>query len=219
MVSEMVENPTLESLRESIINLDFDGAERAVKEAIGKGISPLEAIESVRNAMKTVGDRFEKREYFLSELVVAGEIAKEAMKVIGPFIQRERVESRGTVILATVYGDIHSIGKDIVGVLLSAAGFEVIDLGVNVPAEEIVEAVRKNEPNILGLSALLTVTMVEMEVVIRELEKAGLREGLKVIVGGSPVTDEFAKKIGADHRAADAVEGVNKCLQWMTEKG
>ncbi|MHA2088830.1 MAG: cobalamin B12-binding domain-containing protein [Promethearchaeota archaeon] len=207
----------LEIIKNSIINLDFAGAEKAANDAMNKGISPIEAIESIVNALDIAGEKFENMEYFLPELVVAGEIAKETMKIIEPFINSEMRESKGKIILATVDGDIHDIGKNVVNVLLTAAGFEVIDLGVNVPTDQIIEAVRMNKPHILGLSTLITITMVEMEKIINKLIENDLRNNLKIIVGGSPVSDEYAMKIGADHRAVDAVEGVNKCRQWMAE--
>ncbi|MHA2281417.1 MAG: cobalamin B12-binding domain-containing protein [Promethearchaeota archaeon] len=212
----MVESE-LELIKNSIINLDFAGAEKAAKDAMKKGISPVNALESISNGLDIAGEKFENMEFFLPELVVAGEIAKETMKIIEPFIKSEIIESRGKVILATVDGDIHDIGKNVVNVLLTAAGFEVMDLGVNVPTEQIIEAVRKNKPHILGLSTLITITMVEMEEIIKRLIENDLRNNLKIIVGGSPVSDEYAMKIGADHRAVDAVEGVNKCRQWMAE--
>lgn len=212
----MVESD-LELLKNSIINLDFEGAEKAINDAMNRGISPVNAIEYISNGLDIAGEKFEKMEYFLPELVVAGEIAKEAMKVIEPHLRNAKIESKGKVILATVDGDIHDIGKNVVSVLLTAAGFEVIDLGVNVPTQQILEAVRKNKPNILGLSTLITLTMVEMEEIIKKLIENNLRKNLKIIVGGSPLSDEYAMKIGADHRAVDAVEGVNKCRQWMAE--
>ena len=208
----------LNFLKDCIVNLDFEGAKNAAKECMSRGISPVKVIDNLRAALSVVGEKFENKEYFLQELVIAGEVVKETMKIIEPYLKKQ-VEFKGKIVLATVKGDIHDIGKNIVGVMLTAAGFEVIDLGVNVPTEKIIEAVRKHRPQVLGLSALLTLTMVEMEAVINTLEKEGLRKSVKVIVGGAPVTEEFAKKIGADHRAEDAVEGVNKCLQWITEEG
>lgn len=207
----------LEIIKNSIVNLDFKGAERATTDAMNKGISPENAIGSIRNGLDIAGKKFEEGEYFLSELVVTGEIAKEAMKIIEPYLKNEKKESKGKIVLATVDGDIHDIGKNVVNMLLTASGFEVIDLGVTVPTDQIIEAVRKNRPHILGLSALITITMVEMEEIIRKLIKNDLRKNLKIIVGGSPVSEEYAMKIGADHRAVDAVEGVNKCHQWMAE--
>lgn len=141
---------------------------------------------------------------------------KEGMAIINPYVQGEGVEVRGKVVLATVEGDNHDIGKSIVTTLLVARGFEVVDLGIDVASEKIVDAVKKHQPDILGLSALLTVTMPKMGEVVEALKAAGLRENVKVIVGGTPVTSEFAESIGADHCAANAVEGVEKCVAWVS---
>ncbi|MFQ6076166.1 MAG: B12-binding domain-containing protein [Candidatus Bathyarchaeia archaeon] len=206
----------LESLRAGIVDLDFDGVIEAAKEAMSRGISPVKAIDSMAAGMKIVGERFENKEYFLSELIVSAEVMKEGMKIVEPYLKPGQVEAKGRVVLATVEGDLHDIGKNIVATLLRASGFEVTDLGVDVPTEEIVDAVRENKPQILGMSALTTLTMTEMGVVIKALEKADLRRKLKVIVGGTAVTEEFAEKIGADHRAADAVGGVDRCRQWVS---
>ena len=124
----------------------------------------------------------------------------------------------GTIVIGTVKGDLHDIGKTIVATMLSAAGFEVIDLGVDVPPEKFVEAVKKYNADIVAMSALLTTTMIEMENVIKELEKAGLRDRVKVIVGGAPITEEFARKIGADAYGKDAVEAVKKCKELLNIK-
>jgi 5-methyltetrahydrofolate--homocysteine methyltransferase len=204
----------VKGIRESIIELDFEGGRSAVARVMERGLPPQIVIDELRAGMDEVGRRFEEGEYFLPELVVAGEIAREIAEAIEPHLQAEGTESRGVIVLATVKGDIHNIGKNIAGVMLAAAGFRVIDLGESVPSSKVVEAVRQHRPDILGLSALLTITMVEMGPVIEALKEAGLRDGLKVIVGGAPVTDEFAKKIGADYHARDVVDGVNKCRNW-----
>jgi len=209
----------LESLKEGIVNLDFDSIVKLAKEAMDAGIDPIRAItDGMAAGMRIVGEKFQNGEYFLSELIVAAEVFKEGMKVIDPYIRGEGFKEGGKVVMATVEGDNHDIGKSLVATLLMARGFEVIDLGVDVLTGEIVKAVRENVPDVLGLSALLTVTMPKMGEVIEALELAGLRGKVKVIVGGSPVTREFAEKIGADYRAADAVEGVNKCLEWLSLK-
>jgi len=121
----------------------------------------------------------------------------------------------GKIVMGTVFGDLHDIGKNVASVMLGAAGFDIVDLGVDVPAEKFVEAVRKEEPDIVGMSALITVTMPEMEKAVKALEKAGLRDRLKVIIGGAPVTSQFAEKIGADAAAKDAVDGVKICKSWV----
>jgi 5-methyltetrahydrofolate--homocysteine methyltransferase len=213
----MKQKEILDRLRDSIVNLDIEGVKRACQEALAEGIPPIEAVtEGMAKGMDIVGQKYEAKEFFLSELIMAGEVMKEGMAVLEPYLKEAEVKKSGKILLGTVKGDLHDIGKNIVAMLLGAAGFEVIDLGVDVPAEKFVEAVRTYKPKILGLSALLTTTMLEMENVIRELEKAGLRKQLKVIVGGAPITKEYAKKIGADANAPDAVAGVNICKEWAT---
>jgi 5-methyltetrahydrofolate--homocysteine methyltransferase len=216
---DVTEQKYLESLKEGIVNLDFDTTIKTAKEAMEAGVNPIRAITNgLAEGLWIVGEKFERKEYFLSELVVAAEVMKEATSIIQPYIKEGGARAKGRVVLATVQGDNHDIGKSLVATLLRASGFEVVDLGVDVPTPKIVEAVKEEKPEILGLSALLTVTMPEMGEVIKGLKAAGLREHVKIIVGGSPVTKEFAEKIGADYRAADAVDGVNKCVEWMGSK-
>jgi methylmalonyl-CoA mutase cobalamin-binding domain/chain len=167
--------------------------------------------------MTVVGDKYEKGEYFLAELVVAAEVMKEALAVITPYVKGE-LGARGKVVIATVEGDLHDLGKNIVTSLLKANGFDVIDLGVNVPAQKIVDAVKEHKSDIVGMSALLSITMPKMGEVTEALKKAGLRDNVKVIVGGAALVPEFARKIGADHKAANALEGVKKCLEWVSQK-
>ena len=220
----MSEARYFDALRDSLVSLDFEGVSRTAEAAMRAGVPPLKAVsEGLAVGLRIVGEKFESKEYFLSELVVAAEVMKEGMSIIQPYIKGETGMSsdggKGKVVLATVQGDNHDIGKSLVGTLLRASGFDVFDLGVDVPTANIVEAVREKKPHILGLSALLTVTMPEMGIIIKELTTTGLRGGVKVIVGGSPVTKEFAEKIGADYRAADAVDGVNKCSDWVSRSG
>jgi len=137
------------------------------------------------------------------------------MKVLEPHLKSGQVKKMGKIVMGTVFGDLHDIGKNVASVMLGAAGFDIVDLGVDVPAEKFVEAVRKEEPDIVGMSALITVTMPEMEKAVKALEKAGLRDRLKVIIGGAPVTSQFAEKIGADAAAKDAVDGVKICKSWV----
>ena len=212
----MVEGKYLKALKEGIVNLDFDATTKAAREAMEAGVDPLRAItDGLAEGLKIVGEKFERREYFLSELVVAAEVMKEATSIIQPYVKEGKAKARGKVVLATVQGDNHDIGKSLVGTLLRVSGFEVVDLGVDVPTDKIVEGVMVERPEILGLSALLTVTMPEMWEVIKGLGVVGIRERVKVIVGGSPVTKQFADKIGADYRAEDAIDGVKKCVEWV----
>lgn len=216
----MDEEKYLESLKESIVNLDFDAVVEIAEEAMKRGIDPNKAItDGMVSGMTIVGQKYESGEYFLSELVVAGEVMKEGLKIINPYIKEDSAKSLGKVVIATVEGDAHDLGKNIVTTLLGVHGFEVVDLGKDVPADKIIVAVKESNPDILGLSALLTVTMPKMGETIEALKMAGLREKVKVIVGGSPVTSEFAESIGADHCAVNGLEGVKKCTEWVTPQG
>ena len=209
----------LVSLKESIVNLDFDAVVEAAKEAMDAGVDPQTAITNgMVPGMTIIGEKYETGEYFLSELVVSGEVMKEGLKVINPYIKGGSAKKLGEVVIATVEGDNHDLGKNIVTTLLGVQGFEVVDLGADVPTDEIINAVKERKPDILGLSALLTVTMPKMGEAIEALKVADLREKVKVIIGGSPVTSEFAESIGADHCAVNALEGVKKCTEWMTPR-
>jgi len=206
----------LEEIKNYLISFDIENLKRKCKEAIDKGISPIEIINSLSKGMDIVGKKYEEGEFFLSDLIMAGETMKEGMEVIKPYLKESEIKKIGKVVIGTVRGDLHDIGKNIVATLLNAAGFDVIDLGIDVPPEKFIEAVKLHKPNILGMSALLTTTMIEMENVIKELEKSGLRKDVKIIVGGAPLNEEFSKKIGADAYAIDAVTGVNICRKWVS---
>jgi corrinoid protein of di/trimethylamine methyltransferase len=207
----------LVSLKESIVNLDFNAIAEVAKEAMDAGVDPHIAItDGMVTGMTIVGEKFESGEYFLSELIVAGEIMRKGMEIINPYIKGDSAKRLGKVVIATVEGDNHDLGKSIVTTLLKVYGFEMIDLGIDVPTDEIIGAVKEHKPVIVGLSALLTQSMPEMGEVIKALKTTGLREKVKVIVGGSPVTPEFAESIGADHCAINALEGIKKCLEWVS---
>lgn len=215
----MDEAEILERLKESVVNLDIEGVKKACQDALAQGIPPIRAItEGMAKGMDIVGQKYEAKEYFLAELVMSGEVMKEGMKILSPHLKDSDVKKLAKAVVGTVKGDLHDIGKNIFATLLMAAGFEVVDLGVNVFPEQFVEAVRNHKPRILGISALLTVTMQELGNVIKELEKANLRNQVKIIVGGAPLTEEYAKKIGADAYAPDAVAGVNICKKWVEGK-
>lgn len=216
----MADSKHLRALHEAILNMDLEGIGAIAQAAMDAGVDPSEAItEGMVPGMVEVGQKFEEGEYFLSELVVAGEVMKDGMKVIEPYLTAGggAAEVKAKAIVATVEGDYHDIGKNIVVTLLGVQGFEVIDLGMDVPAARIVDEVRTHRPLVLGLSALLSTTMARMGDVIEALKSAGLRDGVKVIVGGTPVTPEYAASIGADHCAVNAIEGVHKCTEWLAE--
>lgn len=212
----MGEDKYLAALKESIISLDFDGVAKAAGEAMEAGIDPNKAInEGMVPGMAVVGDKFEKGEYFLSELVVAAEVMREGVKVVTPFIKGESAGKLGKVVIVTVEGDHHDLGKNIVTSLLRVQGFEVIDLGVDVATDKIISAIKEHQPSIVGMSALLTLTMPKMGEVIEALKANSMREKVKVILGGTSITEEFAASIGADHKAVNALEGVKKCVEWV----
>jgi corrinoid protein of di/trimethylamine methyltransferase len=213
------EKEILAELRNAIVNLDIDGVKKASKDALAAHIPAFKAvIEGMAKGMEIVGQKYEDGEYFLAELIMAGETMKEGMVVLEPYLKAGDIKSAGKIVIGTVKGDLHDIGKNVVVTLLKAANFEVVDLGVDVTAEQFVDAVKKNKPDILAMSALLTTTMIEMDNVVKAFEKAGLKKKIKIIVGGAPITPEYAKKIGADSAAKDAVEGVRTCVQWMKTK-
>ena len=159
-------------------------------------------------AMDVVGDRFSKSEIFVPEMLVSAVTMKKGLDIIKPLLKENQQKARGKVILCTVQGDLHDIGKNLVAMMLEGAGFEVIDLGVDATVEKVVDKVAEISPKVLGLSALLTTTMPEMQNVIKALQTRGIREKVKVMIGGAPVDAEFAEKIGADAYGEDAAEAV-----------
>lgn len=202
-------------IRDSIVNFDVEGVKNASLAAIDSGLSPEKIIEIMGEGMSMVGKKYEDGEYFVPELIMAGETMKEGVAVLEPHITGEPQSTLGTAVVATVLGDLHDIGKNIFITLLTTAGFKVVDLGVDVPAEKVVETVNSSDANIVGLSALLTTNLEQIPLVIDELKKAGLREKVKVIIGGATVTETFAKDIEADGYAKDAVTGVRICKKWV----
>lgn len=210
----------LDRIRRAIVSLDVENIQKLCMDAIEAGIQAYEIImDGFSKGLEIVGEKYEREEYYLAELVVAGEVVMEGMKVLEPYLKVGEFKMIGKVVIGTVKGDLHDIGKNIVATLLRASGLEVIDLGVDVPPKRFVEAVKEYKPNIVAMSALLTTTMNEMENVIKALRETGLRDKVRVIVGGAPITDEFAKKIGADAAAKDAIEGVNICKMWLAGDG
>ena len=213
----MTKEEHLKALRDTITTMDLDGVKAVAQAAMDDGVDPREAItEGMVPGMVEVGQKFEEGEYFLSELVVAGEVMKDGMEVMEPYLTADAAEEKkARAIMATVEGDYHDIGKNIVVTLLGVQGFDVADMGMDVSADRIVEKAKEFKPDVVGLSALLSTTMPHMGDVIQALKAAGLRESVKVIVGGTPVTPAFADRIGADHCAVNAIEGVHKCAEWV----
>jgi 5-methyltetrahydrofolate--homocysteine methyltransferase len=191
--------PDLSKLYDAILNGDHKTAEAVTIEALADNTPPLELVgHYMVPAMDEVGKRFECEEYFVPELLLAARAMKAALQHIRPLLLEAGAESAGRVVIGTVKGDLHDIGKNIVAAMLEGGGFDVIDLGADVSPEKFVEAVRERKPDIVCLSALLTVTMPSMKAIIEALKAAGVRDSVKVLVGGAPVTKEFAADIGAD---------------------
>jgi len=206
-----------EKVREALTNFDVEAAKKATLEAVQMGITAEEIIDVMSEGMELVGKRYESGEYFVPELIMAGETMKEVLEVLRPYMRGEAGGRLGTAVVATVAGDIHDIGKNIFVTLMTIAGFKVIDLGVDVSAEMIVEAVKDSNPNILGLSALLTTNLEQFPIVVEKLKKEGLRDKVKVIVGGATVTEEYAREAGVDGYAKTALAGVDICKGWVRE--
>jgi dimethylamine corrinoid protein len=207
-----------EKLTELVIELEVDDVADAVKEALDEGKKAFDVLNALTKGMDEVGRRYEEKEYYLTELVLAGETMKEAFKILQPALEAEdRAEEKVKVILATVKGDNHDIGKNILASLLLSSGFEIHDLGMDVDANIIVEKVKETDADIVALSSLLTMTVEEIKKVHESLKKAGVRDSVKLIVGGAPLNENLAKKLGADDYAEDAVEGV-KSIQALAEK-
>ncbi|GAB4477037.1 MAG: B12-binding domain-containing protein [Anaerolineales bacterium] len=203
-------------LTNSLVDGDPDACFEATKEALAAGIEPMAIIkEGLIPGMNIVGEKFSTGEYFLPDLIIAADGMQKAMTLLEPELlkRQQAIESAGTVLLGTVKGDIHEIGKSLVGTMLSANGFKVHDLGVDVPTETFVAKVQEMKPDILGLSALLTTTMVMQREVIKALTEAGIRDQVKVMVGGAPVTRSWAEEIGADGYAEDAMGAVQLARQ------
>jgi dimethylamine corrinoid protein len=199
----------LEKLTELIIQLEVDLIANAVNEALSEKKSPFDVLNALTKGMDEVGRRYEAKEYYLTELILAGETMKEAFKVLKPALATvEKSANKTKIILATVKGDNHDIGKNILGALLLSSGFEIYDLGINVSENTIVNKVKETGAKIIALSSLLTMTVEQIKIVHETLKKVGLREKVKLIVGGAPLNQELAKKLGADDFADDAVDGV-----------
>ena len=212
----------LEAMARSIIDGDAEVAADLARRAIETGMDPLEAIDrGFVPGVDHVGEEFSKETMFLPELVLAGEAMKAAVAVLEPEMTKAGVEREihGTVVLAAAVGDIHDIGKSLVGTMLSASGFRVVDLGVDVPVDTVVEKAREVRADIVGVSALLTTTMPGQREVIAALEVAGLRSEVKVMVGGAPVTPEWAREIGADGFGEDAARAVAVARQLVGVEG
>ena len=199
----------LQTIHQSVLDGDMGGTEENVRAALGVGTSAGDILQKgLIPAMGEVGRLFEEGEYFVPEMLIAARAMKSGLKIIKPLLVDSGIEPVGKVAIGTVKGDLHDIGKNLVAMMLEGAGFEIVDLGTDVTPEQFVEAV-KDGVDIIGLSALLTTTMPSMENTIKAIEAAGLRDRVKIIIGGAPVTTEYAEKIGADGYAPDASQAAS----------
>jgi 5-methyltetrahydrofolate--homocysteine methyltransferase len=195
----------LDTIYDAVLDGDAKGAAAAVEAALAAGETPQAILnDACIPAMAEVGALFEEGEKFVPEMLISARAMAAAMTILRPLLVAAGVKNIGKVVLGTVHGDLHDIGKNLVGMMLEGAGFEVIDLGTDVPPQKFVDAVKEHQPDIVGMSALLTTTTKAMPTTLNALAEAGVRDQVKVIIGGAPITDDFAKKIGADGFAADA---------------
>jgi len=207
----------IEKIYQGVLNGEREVVVEAVQEAIDGNVTAERILkEGMMSAMAETGRLFEEGEYFVPELLIAARAMQGGMELLKPLLVAEDIEPIGKIVVGTVKGDLHDIGKNLVGMMLEGAGFEVIDLGSDVDAEKFVEAVRANQAHVVGMSALLTTTMTNMPVVIEALKAAGLRDSVKVLIGGAPVTKTYADQIGADGYAPDASQAAKLALSFVS---
>ena len=202
-------NEQIRRIFDAIVKGNRPVALEGIQAALDAGIPVQEIInQGMIAAMGEVGHKFESGDFYIPEMLVAARAMQAGMNAIKPYIGEDDIQVAGKVVFGTVSGDLHDIGKNLVSVMLEGAGFQIVDLGTDVPAATFVEAVQEHQPDILALSALLTTTMTNLKVVIDALTEAGLRDGVKVLVGGAPITEAYARQIGADGYAPDASRAV-----------
>lgn len=206
-------NELVKQLFDAILKGDQRAAATHVLAAIDAGVDPAEILnQGMVAAMSEVGRLFEEGEYYIPEMLIAARAMQTSMVLLKPKLLQNEVKSVGKVAIGTVKGDLHDVGKNLVAIMLEGAGFEICDLGTDVPPEKFVEAVRLDKCNLIALSALLTTTMPNMKTIIDAIIEAGLRDKVKIMVGGAPVTEAFAQQIGADGYASDASRAVTRAL-------
>ena len=207
----------LKDIYQGILKGDLELVKTSVQAALVEKMSAETVLkQSMMAAMAEVGQLFEDGEYFVPELLVAARAMQGGLEILKPVLATEAVEPIGKVVSGTVKGDLHDIGKNLVGIMMEGVGFEIHDLGSDVPPEKFVEAARESGAQIVALSALLTTTMVQMPETIKAFEEAGLRDSVKIMVGGAPVTDDYAKKIGADGYAPDASQAAKVAVSLVS---
>ncbi len=208
-----------DSLVQALVEMKEAEALQTAKQLLDQGVAPLDILGSCSKAMEEVGQRFEKGIYFLPHLMMAGEMLKEISNLIKPLIQEQKTgDQGGKVLIGTVEGDIHDIGKNIVVFLLEANGFQVRDIGINQKPAKFVEAIKEFQPKVVGMSGLLTLAFDSMKKTVQAIEDAGLRKAVRIMIGGGVVTEKIKDYSGADAYAPDAMAGVRLCKQWIGSK-
>ena len=195
----------LDKIKQAVLAGEMEGIAELTNQALAQGIGAREILDqALTPAMDVVGEEYERGDRYVPEMLISAETMKGSVTVLKPLLVEAGVKARGKVVIGTVEGDLHDIGKDLVAMMLEGAGFEVVNAGVEVTAEEFLKAAKEYKPDIIGMSAMLTTTMIHMPEVIDALKQAGLRDQIKVMIGGAPVTQGYADKIGADGYAPDA---------------
>lgn len=201
-----------------IVELDEDEAVSLAKEMLGAGYDPLELLGHCREAMDQVGKLFEEQEYFLPELMMAGELLTEISAIAKPLIQQASdgdAKAHGTVVIGTVHGDLHDIGKNIVSFMLEINGFDVVDLGIDVPIPDFIAAIKEHQPEVIGLSGFLTLAYDTMKTTIEVIEQEGLRDGRRIMIGGGQMDEQIKNHTGADAVGLTAMDAVDLCRDWL----
>lgn len=202
-----------------IVELNEENVLELLKKRLQNNDDPLNVMDDVKKSMKIIGDKFSKKEYFLPELIMSGEILRQIFEELGPRLKevQSSEKKKGKVLLGTVAGDIHDIGKDVVKFMLDVNGFDVLDLGVDVSAEKFLESLKEYKPKVLALSGFLTLAYDSMKEIIDKLKDAGLRENVNIMIGGGTVDERIVKYVGADAYGQSAVDAVDIATKWMEE--
>jgi len=202
-------DPIIQSLQENVINGQRAEVESLVRKALDANLPPEEILNTgLIAAMKEVGARFEAGDYYVPEMLIAARAMQTGLAILKPYLVQGGIESSGKVVIGTVKGDLHDIGKNLVSMMLEGAGFEVTDIGTDATPQKFIDAIKASNAKLVGMSALLTTTMSNMKLIMAALKEAGLRDQVKVMIGGAPVTENYAKEIGADGYAPDASRAV-----------
>jgi dimethylamine corrinoid protein len=214
----MTQLPEFQEIKRTLVELDETQFHKLITSILNQSPSAEkidQTFQAIQAGMEEVGNKFQTGEYFLAEMLFAADLVNQIMPKLSPYLESSGQKKLAKIVIGTAKGDIHDIGKNLVGMLLTAMRFEVIDLGIDVPPDKFVEAIRKYQPAIVGLSGLLTLSIDPMQKTVEAIREAGLRDKVKIIIGGNPITHEIHMKVGSDAWANNAAEGVDKCRDWV----